>query len=77
MPRTGLYLLILLVLSGLAGAAVAQYPAPPYPGDWGRIFGRTDNPNLACSIQRRINRDGDIVWLQMNCRAVGYGDRDR
>ena len=60
---------------GVADYALAQYPPPPYPGDWGRIFGRTDNPPLTCSVMRRINRDGDIVWLQMTCRAGGYGER--
>lgn len=60
----------------LAPLVKAQPYAPDFQRDWGRIFGRTDNPDLACNIQRRINRDGDIIWLQMTCRAVG-GYRER
>lgn len=61
--------IVVVFVLGVANVALAQYPPPPYPGDWGRIFGRTDNPDLSCSIQRRISREGDIVWLQMTCRA--------
>ncbi len=29
----------------------------------------TTNRALNCSISKRINREGDIVWLRMDCRA--------
>jgi len=69
-------LLAALIAAGAYTAAFAQYQPPQFQGDWGRIFGRTDNPNLACQVQRRIDRNGDIIWLQMICRAI-RGERDR
>lgn len=53
--------------------AEAQYRGPSNPLEdfLGRI-GR-DNPNqaLGCNVVKRIDRQGEIVYLQMTCRAYG------
>lgn len=62
------------LLAGVGGMAVAQpRPSNPLEDFLGRI-GR-DNPNqaLGCNVIKRIDRRGDIVYLQMTCRAYGRG----
>lgn len=68
------YLLGAVALGTAAVAALAQ-PGPfggnspfNWDRDFPRIFGRANNPDLHCTVQRRIDRRGDIIWLQMTCR---------
>jgi hypothetical protein len=36
----------------------------------GRLGRNQVNVPLQCDTQRNIDRDGDIVWLRMECRAT-------
>lgn len=57
----------------LAGMVNAQ----PVPDILDRIIRRTDNPTLTCNVYRNLDRDGDIRYLRMDCRADSRWRRDR
>lgn len=75
MPRTIVALLLLIVGSVVSGVAIAQYVPPPagrdYPrGPLAEFFDRnTPNPRLVCETYKRLDREGDVVWLRLECRA--------
>lgn len=35
------------------------------------ITGRTTNSTLGCNVTRNIDRNGDIRYLRLDCRAYG------
>jgi hypothetical protein len=76
MSKVTLALLIASVAVSAASAAVvwAQYPSPS-GGVVERMLNRGDNPDMNCHVQRHIDQDGYIVWLQMTCQAQRYQDR--
>jgi hypothetical protein len=39
------------------------------------LEGRQTNPDLICTVSRRLSRDGDLVRLNMDCRSVEYAHR--
>lgn len=74
MPLKAALVAAAFATAATTGVAYAQYrdrdrDQNPLEDFLGRI-GR-DNPNrpLTCNVSRRLGRDGDIVWLRMECRA--------
>jgi hypothetical protein len=69
---------IVAALAYGATSAFAQYPAYERGrvGDRGTLddffdrMGRNNpNPTLTCNTYKRLNREGEIVWLRLECRA--------
>lgn len=62
-----------LVALGLIGTVVIAQPYGNRPGSLEDFLGRLDrdnpNSNLDCTVRKRINRYGDIIWLRMECRG--------
>lgn len=58
-------------LVALPMVAQAQYRGPSNPLEdfLGRIGRDNNNPALGCNVVKRINRQGDITYLQMTCRT--------
>lgn len=50
---------------------------PAAPDILDRILRRTDNSALVCNIYRNVDRDGDIRYLRMDCRADRRWERGR
>lgn len=51
-----------------------RYQRNPMEDFFRGLEGRQTNPSLDCTVNRRINRNGDIVWLRMDCRGDNYRD---
>jgi hypothetical protein len=55
-----------------SGVALAQYgsrPSNPLEDFLGRIGRNSVNVPMNCEVQRSIDRNGDINWIRMECRA--------
>jgi hypothetical protein len=62
------------MLMPLLHAQPSRYQRNPMEEFYRGLEGRQTNPNLNCTVNRRINRNGEIVWLRMDCRGDNYRD---
>jgi hypothetical protein len=78
MKTTTLAALVLAATAVTAGVVFAQQ-APYYEQRRGpmddlldQIIKDKQNSQMVCYVRRTLDRDGDIVNLQMNCRSEGW-----
>ena len=74
-------ILILAAIYAITMLAPLLNAQPAYRGNpledfFNRMDRNNPNPRLSCDTYKRLNRQGEIIWLRMECRAVGDYGRD-